>query len=211
MNNGPYWVGDVPTTDLVVVPSRGGEDVDLAPFNDVDVILYDPDGVPVPTAGFLAQLSTTGSVIIEWPGDSVLGAPGIYTLVLILLTEVGGRERADSITFVAQADDGWHTLESIRGTPEHPVWADAPEEDTTLYALMQSAKTQCIEYAPPFTGRPPTHYRQAQLIQSRNLWQSTKADDAGSLGADGYAVPVYSMDWVVKGLLRPKRGTPIAG
>lgn len=211
MMNGPYWVGDVPTTDLVVVPSRGGEDMDLTAFDDVEVVLYNPDGALVPTAGFLAQLTTEGAVLIEWPGDTVLDEPGIYTLVLVLLTDDGGRERADSLTFVAQADDGWHTLESTRGTPERPVWADAPEVDTTLYALLESAKTQCIEYAPAFTGRPPAHYRQAQLIQARNLWQSTKADDGGQLGADGFAVPVYSMDWVVKGLLRPKRGTPIAG
>jgi hypothetical protein len=205
MSNGPYWVGDVPATDLVVVPSRGGEAVDLAPFDDVDVTLYDPDGVPVPTAGFLAQLSTTGSVIIEWPGDSVLDAPGIYTLVLVLLTAAGGRERADSLTFVVQADDGWHTLESIRHE-----WSDAPDDDSTLYALLSSSKTQCVEYAPAIVGRPPTNYRQAQLIQARNLWQSVKSDQ-GQLSADGFAIPVYSLDWIVKGLLRPKRGTLIAG
>jgi hypothetical protein len=208
MTNGPYWVGDVPVTDLIVVPSRGGDDMLLAPFTDVDVDLYDPDGAPVPTAGFLASLTTDGTqVIIEWPGDSVLALPGIYTLVLSLLTAAGGRERADSLTFVVQADDGWHTLESIRRE-----WADAPDDDTTLYALLQSALAQCISYAPALDGRrPPANYRQAQLIQSRNLWQSVKTDENGSMGADGFAIPVYSMDYVVKGLLRPKRGTPIAG
>lgn len=207
MSSGPYWVGDVPVTDLVVVPSRGGEDVDLAPFSDVDIDLYDPDGAPVLTAGFLARLTTThDSVLVEWPGDSVLAVAGIYTLVLTLLTDAGGRERADSVTFVVQADDGWHTLDSIRNE-----WADAPDDDTTLYALTESAKTQCIDYAPRLTGRPPTTFRQAQLIQSRNLWQSVKSDQGGQLGADGFAIPVYSLDWVVKGLLRPKRGVPIAG
>jgi hypothetical protein len=207
MNNGPYWVGDVPVTDLVVEPSRGGEPADLAPFAEVDVALYNPDGAPVVTAGFLARFTTDHqSIVIEWPGDSILDVQGVYTLVLNLLTPDGGRERADSLTFVVQADDGWHTLDTLRN-----AWADAPEDDTTLYALSQSAKAQCIEYAPKVTGRPPTRYRQAQLLQSRNLWQAVKADDGGQVGADGFAVPVYSLDWVVQGLLRPKRGTPIAG
>jgi hypothetical protein len=203
---GPFWVGDVPAQPLVVVPSRRGEDIDLAPFDDIEVLVYGPLGAPIDTSGFLAQKTTDGQVLIEWPGDMIFTETGVYTLVIALLGDEGQRERADSLTAVVQDDDGWHTLESAR-----VAWNDAPEEDTTLWALLESAKAQCIEYAPALTGRPPINYRQAHLIQSRNLWQSVKSDQGGNLTADGFTIPVYSLDWIVKGLLRPKRGTPLVG
>jgi hypothetical protein len=66
----------------------------------------------------------------------------------------------------------------------------------------------CVAYAPVLSGPVPANYRQAQLLQARDLWNSVKSDPDGSIGADGFGIPVYSMSRVVKGLLRPKRGVP---
>ena len=102
--------------------------------------------------------------------------------------------------------DGWHTLESARGQ-----WLDAPADDPTLHDLLESARIQCVAFAPAVEGVVPVNYRQAQLLQVRNLWQATQKNVGGDIDAGGFSVPVYPLDWVVKGILRPKRGVPSFG
>lgn len=102
--------------------------------------------------------------------------------------------------------DGWHTLESAR-----EQWLDAPDGPDELSELLESAKIQCEAYAPAVVGPVPVTYRQAQLMQARNLWQSVKSDPQGQVGPDGLAITVYPLDWIVKALLRPKRGVPSFG
>jgi hypothetical protein len=208
MSAGPFWAGDIPATDLVVVPSRGRDDIDLEPYSEVDVHLYDPDGAEVPSSGFLATIDQEQQlVVIEWPADSVLTTAGLYTLVLVLLTEDGHRDRADSIIVAVQADDGWHTLESARAQ-----WRDAPDDDAILWTLLESARVQCVEFAPALDGRrPPANYRQAELMQARAIWQSTQANASEQIGVDGYAVSVYPLDHTIRLLLRPKRAVPVVG
>ncbi|MET4053589.1 hypothetical protein ABID81_002967 [Frigoribacterium sp. PvP054] len=99
---------------------------------------------------------------------------------------------------------GWHTVDTAR-----IQWVDAMHlDDEQLEELLAAARIQCEAYAPAVVGEVPVNYRQAQLLQARNLWQAIKTDQGGDIGPDGYAVPVYAMDRVVKGLLRPKRGVP---
>lgn len=103
--------------------------------------------------------------------------------------------------------DGWHTLESAR-----EQWTDAPYVDSTLSDLLETARIQCEAFAPAVTGPvAPVNYRQAQLLQVRNLWQATTKNVGGDIDAGGFSMPVYPLDWIVKGLLRPKRGVPIVG
>lgn len=208
MSAGPFWAGDIPATDLVVVPSRGRDDIDLAPYDDADVHLYDPDGAVVTSSGFLATIDQEQQVVvIEWPTDSVLTEPGLYTLVVVLLTADGHRDRADSIILAVQADDGWHTLESARDQ-----WRDAPDNDAILWTLLESARVQCVEFAPDLGARrPPANYRQAELMQARAIWQSTQANASEQIGVDGYAVSVYPLDHTIRLLLRPKRAVPVVG
>lgn len=101
---------------------------------------------------------------------------------------------------------GWHTVGSAQER-----WPDAPVDDEDLNDLLETARIQCEAYAPAVSGEVPVNYRQAQLMQARNLWQSIKADPGGQIGADGLAIPVFPLDWVVKNLLRPKRGVPTFG
>jgi hypothetical protein len=58
-------------------------------------------------------------------------------------------------------------------------------------------------------GGVPVHYRQAQLMQARAIWQSTKANTQDQLGTDGFVVTVFPMDRTVKNILRPHRGVPV--
>jgi hypothetical protein len=102
---------------------------------------------------------------------------------------------------------GWHTPESARD-----VWTDALEiDDAELEDLLETSRIQCVAYAPARDGVVPVNYRQAQIMQARNLWQSIKKDPSGSIGPDGMTIPVFPLDWVVKAILRPKRGRPSFG
>jgi len=101
---------------------------------------------------------------------------------------------------------GWHTLDTARDG-----WLDAPDEDDQLWELLESARIQCEAYAPPLGDVVPVNYRQAQLMQARNLWQSVRQDPGSQLGPDGMTITVFPLDWIVKALLRPKRGVPSFG
>lgn len=119
------------------------------------------------------------------------------------------------------AEDGFHSLDSARYG-----WLDAPEQDSILSDLLEVAKVQVLAFAPERPSTPgtldggdadtdftvPTSYRVAQLMQTRNLWNASKVDPAsGGMGEDSFVVRPFPMDWVVKNIIRPKRGKPVIG
>ena len=103
------------------------------------------------------------------------------------------------------APSTWHTLDSARDS-----WVDALHiDDDVLNELLLTARVLCEAYAPAVVGGVvPVNYRQAQLLQARDIYNAVKTDPDGSIGADGFSIPVFSMSRVVKGLLRPKRVVP---
>ncbi|MFP7760907.1 hypothetical protein [Marisediminicola sp. LYQ85] len=103
---------------------------------------------------------------------------------------------------------GWHTVESAADE-----WEDAPTNEDSLFALLESAREQCEAFAPAIKPGAliPIRYRQAQLMQARALWQSTQANASDEIGSDGFRVTVFPMDRTIKNLLRPKRGVPLVG
>ena len=103
-------------------------------------------------------------------------------------------------------DDGWHTLETARDQ-----WTDAPYQDEILTDLLEIAQEQCLAYAPlPDSNAPlATHYRVAQLMQARSIWNATKVSPSGDLGDGTYVITPKPLDWMIKQVLRPKRGVPV--
>ncbi|MFC5930207.1 hypothetical protein D6T64_05645 [Cryobacterium melibiosiphilum] len=55
----------------------------------------------------------------------------------------------------------------------------------------------------------PLRYKQAQLMQTRNLWNAAKSDPSGQMGDDGFVIRPFPMDWVIKGIIRPKNPVPV--
>lgn len=90
-------------------------------------------------------------------------------------------------------------------------WRDAAQldiEDLTLY--LTAAYEQCVAYLPdpelvPYPATIPESWKLAQTMQARALFRSVKSGDNNGIGADGYTITVFPMDWTVKNLLRPKR------
>jgi hypothetical protein len=107
----------------------------------------------------------------------------------------------------------WHDLESARDQ-----WVDAPLSDDVLETLLEVAKSAVIAYAPALPEPEeeeeediPTSYRYAQLMQTRNLWNVSRVDSAGSVGEGEFVIQPRPLDWHVKQVLRPARGVPRVG
>jgi hypothetical protein len=107
----------------------------------------------------------------------------------------------------------WHTVDTARDE-----WVDAPfdadDGDTILVSLLSAAKSAVLAYAPVLdtTTWPsdtcPDGYRIGQLMQARNIWNSTKANPSGDFDGGQYGLTTFPLDWQVRQLLRPKRGIP---
>jgi len=113
-------------------------------------------------------------------------------------------------------------------------WVDAPANDVQLETLLAISQNQVIAFAPKYTDPTtavvslgfidpvtgitgpvtviPPDYRQAQLMQARNIWNATKVDPANaSLGEDQFVIRPFPLDWMVKQIIVPKRGIPWVG
>jgi len=199
-----YYVGDIPSEDMVIEPARNGEAIDLAPFvaGDSTTVLRGFDGTEIP-AEFLVTFEEE-TVILEWPDTSVLADAGLYTLSVILEGPTA-RERLSPIYIVAQDDNGWHTVDSARET-----WSGAPNNEYRLYQLLELSRQQVEAYAPSLLiGAPvPASYREGQIMQARNLLNAGLVDPSGGIGEDDFVLRPYPLDWMVKQVLRPKRAIP---
>lgn len=200
-----FWVGDIPSEDLVVDPARNGEAINLTAFDSVDVLFHDPDGELVESSGFLATI-VDEQVIVEWPDDTVLTLQGVYELTLILESSGGFRETLAPVRIIVQASDGWHSLDSARDG-----WQDAPSEDDLLWELLTVARDAVEEFAPKLEvdERVPARYRKGQLMQARNLWNSDDVSPSGDEGMGSYAVQPRPLDWAVKQVIRPRSAVPV--
>lgn len=109
----------------------------------------------------------------------------------------------------------WHTLESAR-----EQWVDAPFDDDQLQDLLDVAQEAVLAYAPALIigalvivddilvpadeNYVPVSYRVAQLMQARNVWNSSKASPSGDFDNGSYGLTSFPLDWQVKQLLRPR-------
>lgn len=196
-----FYIGDVPSEDLVVEPAR-----ELTLFDTVDAKLYDPEG-ELTDAEFFASIDED-SVIVEWPATSPFDVVGEYVLLLTLEHSTAPvRERLAPIRLVVQANDGWHTVDTARDG-----WDDSPDDDATVSDLLNLAKIAVIAFAPALAAdaRPPINYKAAQRMQAENIWNASRVSPSTGGDGDGtFVMRPFPLDWQVKQLLRPKRALPV--
>lgn len=89
-------------------------------------------------------------------------------------------------------------------------WVDAPLDDAHLEELLEAARVAVADFAPDLgeDDSVPAAYRIAQLMQARNIWNSSKTDPGGSIGDGDFIIRPYPLDKNIRQLLRPKRGLP---
>lgn len=197
---GALWVGDVPLS-----PTRAdfvdetGNNVQISEFASWEAYMLSPTGEVL---GTLTGSEHGNHLEFTWPETTILETPGLHTIVVTFFDALGVEVQCEPWKFVVQEIDGWLTLEQARGQ-----WADAPLDDVFLFQLLDTAKEQCIDYAPALTaGQPvPARYVQAQLTQARALYQSTIANQADNVGIEGFAVRVFPLDFTIRAMLRPKK------
>lgn len=197
---GALWVNDVPTS-----PTRAdfvdetGNTVQISDYASWTAYMLSPEDEVL---GTLTGSEHGNHLEFTWPEITILEIPGIYRIVITFEDALGVTVQAEPYRFVVQAIDGWLTLEQARF-----LWADAPLEDVTLALLLDTAKEQCVAYAPtlPLGAVIPARYTQAQLTQARALYQSTIANQNDNVGIEGFTVRVFPLDFTIRAMLRPKK------
>lgn len=197
---GALWVGDVPLS-----PTRAdfvdetGNAVQISEYASWTAYMLSPIGEVL---GTLTGSEHGQHLEFTWPTTTILETPGVHTIVVTFFDTLGVEVQAEPFKFIVQEIDGWLSLEQARAQ-----WADAPLEDLFLFQLLDTAKAQCIEYAPalPLGAVVPARYVQAQLTQARALYQSTIANQNDNVGIEGFAVRVFPLDFTIRAMLRPKK------
>ncbi len=192
------WVGDIPVSpmrwDFI---DETGNPVAIGEFDTWSVTLYDPEHAVI---GTMNGVPTGNHLSLSFGAPSLATVAGVYSLQFRFVN--GGTITAEPYEFLVQESTGWLTLETARAQ-----WADAPLDDIFLWQIMETARIQCIEYAPalPLGAGIPLSYVQAQLTQARALYQSTIANQNDNVGMEGFAVRVFPLDFTIRAMLRPKR------
>jgi len=197
---GPYWLGDIPAEAALITVIR---DPDATPLTDFDNAYYgivDAAGVIVHSGA--ANIVDEQTLLLNWPTTSVFATRGVYSMQFQLMrTSPPAVETTSVLKFVVQERmTGWLTLQWVRDR-----WRDAPDSDEALFSVLEVARSQVEAWAPAYEGYPPINYREAQLMQARNIWNASKTDPSNfGIGDDGMVIRPFPMDWTVKNIIRPK-------
>lgn len=197
---GSLWIGDVPLS-----PTRAdfidevGSPVQISEFASWGAYMLSPIGEVL---GELSGSEHGNHLEFEWPTTTILETQGIHTIIVTFFDAAGVEVQCEPFKFVVQEIDGWLTLEGARAQ-----WADAPLDDVFLFQILDTAKEQCVAYAPALAvgAVVPQRYVQAQVMQARAIYQSVIANQQDNVGVDGFQVRVFPLDFTIRALLRPKR------
>jgi hypothetical protein len=197
---GSQWVGDVPKS-----PTRAefidevGNVVHINRFDSWEAYMLSPEGEVL---GNLSGDDHGNHLDFTWEQTTILETPGIYKIIVTFFDPLGVEIQCEPFSFVVQEVDGWLTLEQTRSQ-----WSDAPLDDVFLRQILDTARAQCVAYAPTLAlgAQVPATYVQAQLLQARAIFQSVIANQQDAVGVEGFQVRVFPLDFTIRAMLRPKR------
>lgn len=195
-------IGDQPIGEFQAefVDDRG--DVADVPADELTAELVTAGSAPARYQ--IAVRATEELLTITWPDMPPLTVAGVLRVVVR-----GNGVRLGTVRLVVEDyTTGWLTIDDVRARTS---WADAPDDDVTLYEVLEAARVACVNWAPavPEGELPPANYLIAQLMQARSVWNSVKSGPGDQIGADGFTVRVFPLDATVKAQLRPKRARPV--
>lgn len=127
MTLGPWYVGDTPTTNLVIKVQRDGDPVQLDGYASAQVLLYGPDGEAVNWNSIPTIDVTLDVVNVPAPTGSPFAKAGIYNLYLRLTASGGGSETffaTDVRVLALGAANGWATTSNVRSITGETVTED---------------------------------------------------------------------------------------
>jgi len=198
-----YYVGDVPAQPLVI-PLDDSE-LALSAFSGASATLKDGAGATVSLSGATFALDPSGTLSfqVNWGSNTRFTTPGLYALYPTITGAGGVTQRLPAYQFVVEQEDGWQTLDSAQRATNR----DFPADELMAWTLLQVAKAACLAYEPLADDEPvPVGHRQAQMMQARNVLNSSKIDPSVTIDPSVFTITVYPLDNWVKDLLRPRKG-----
>lgn len=117
MTLGPWYVGDTPTTNLIIKVQRDGVDVQLDGYASAQVLLYGPAGDSVVWNSSPTIDTALDTVNVTPPSTSPFTVPGIYNLYLRLTASGGGSETffaTDIRVLALGVANGWASTSDVR-------------------------------------------------------------------------------------------------
>lgn len=158
----------------------------------------------------------------EWTHTT--DAPDVGTLTLspqggavaFTLEVPGAAEWETEVAFVIPeaywpaTPGAWFTNDGSVSLSFQLGWMETPRALVLAGAADRTLSGLWIPLVP--FGDVPAGYREAQLMQTRNIWNSQKASpSAGEFDNGSYGLSAFPLDWQVKQLIRPKVGLPVIG
>lgn len=203
-----YYQGDDPSELLLIEPAT--IDLAAAGYTEAAAELESPTGTPAAQAAAIVTAEDGATVVQVTIAGPILEV-GVHRLIVTVQGAAVGVRTLAPIRVPVELPDGggWYTIDAA-----HTDWSGAPEDDARLFDLLDAARAQVLAYAPALEAGtpPPATYRQAQLMQARNIWNAGITDPSSSTyGGGEFSIPIYPLDWSVRQMLRPRTGTPRIG
>lgn len=141
MTLGPWYVGDTPTTNLIIKVQRDGVDVQLDGYASAEVLLYGPDSSSVPWDSSPTIDTAADEVSVTSPSASPFALPGIYNLYLRLTATAGGTETffaTDIRVLALGVANGWATTGDVRSITGETITEDDLADAQNVIELYAS-------------------------------------------------------------------------
>ena len=186
----------------------GDEPVSFFDYNAPEAADVEGATTVVAVDGQTLETDLQGEALVgSWAG---LTLPAVGSHPVYAVTTLDGRKQRtllDTLIVVSPYDD-WFNVVTARFE-----WDGAPEDDGTLYRLLNLAQEQVESYAPPFFGSGvPERFRSAQLVQARNTFNASISNGDGSMDlGGGIVINIRPLDWAVKQMIRPPKALKAVG
>lgn len=229
MSFGPFRVGDSPANQITIT-IQDDDDSDLSDYTSCDAVMVDGTGTTVAT--LTAVSITDGMVTFPFPPDPFATA-GVYAINPTIHGSNSTLLQLAAVEFPVEADDGWHSFASATNFlnndfPEDPMvgyillecaklsvatfapslgFSDAGVTPISLPTDYYNGLPMLGYQADGITPvRPPMNFKQAELMQARNILNSVKTDPSQTDDGALFVIRPYPLDNFIKKLLRPSQG-----
>jgi hypothetical protein len=131
---GPWFVGDTPTTDLVITVKRDGVTVPLDAYATAEGLIRVPGAEIVPWPAGAVLDTAADTVTLPAPSSSPFTLAGVYAVFVRLTTAAGARETFSAATINVLSLNGWPPTIDEMKTDRRVKLADVRDDE----ALQQN-------------------------------------------------------------------------
>jgi hypothetical protein len=163
---GPFYVGDNPAVDLHISVTRNDEALDLAPYDNATVQVFDPAGETIVWDATITIDQVNDWVVVPFPDVSPLTEAGYYTLY-VQLVDGTNTETADPVMIQVLAltnTTAWATISDVANVTGSSV-SNATLLDANEIIQIFSGRTTA-------TPRTAMKARDLEWLKKAVAWQA---------------------------------------